>query len=62
MNIKKYTLPLALFILTVVIISGCKKNNGFNVVISEDTSKPLPVSNIKVDNFTLRRSNHRQTI
>lgn len=50
-NIKKYTLPLFLLIMG-SIISGCKKNNGFNAVISEDTSKPLPVSNVKVDNFT----------
>lgn len=32
-------------------ITSCKKNNGFNTVISEDKTKPLPVSNIKVDNF-----------
>ncbi|RBQ02433.1 DUF4959 domain-containing protein [Pedobacter miscanthi] len=50
MNIKKYSFP-CLIMLMIIGAVACKKNNGFNAVISEDTSKPLPVSNIKVDNF-----------
>lgn len=33
-------------------ITGCKKNNnGFNEVVSNDNTKPEPISNVKVDNF-----------
>lgn len=48
-NIKKFILP-CLMVLTLS-IAACKKNNGFNAVISEDQTKPLPVANVKVDNF-----------
>jgi hypothetical protein len=49
MNIKKYILPC--LIVLVAGITACKKNNGFNAIISEDKTKPLPISNIKIDNF-----------
>jgi hypothetical protein len=32
-------------------ITACKKNNGFNTIVSDDKTKPGVVSNIKVDNF-----------
>lgn len=51
MNIKKCILPVCLMVLAIG-ITACKKNNGFNTVISGDTTKPLPVSNVKVDNFS----------
>lgn len=41
-----------LFLFLIAAAIGCKKNNnGFNEVISDDTSKPETVSNIKVENF-----------
>jgi len=49
MNIKKYILPC--LIVLIGGITACKKNNGFNAVISEDKTKPLPISNVKIDNF-----------
>ncbi|MBE9601089.1 DUF4959 domain-containing protein [Pedobacter sp. MC2016-24] len=49
MNIKKYILPCLIMLMTS--ITACKKNNGFNAVISEDKSKPLPITNVKIDNF-----------
>lgn len=50
MNIKRYILSLCLIML-IAGIAACKKNNGFNTVVSDDKTKPLPVSNIKIDNF-----------
>jgi len=49
-HINKLSLSLLVFVL-MASITACKKNNGFNDVISEDKTKPEPVSNIKVDNF-----------
>lgn len=42
-------MPCLLILITGM--TACKKNNGFNAIISEDTTKPQPVSNIKIDNF-----------
>lgn len=42
----------ALIILLMVIgATSCKKNNGFNEIVSKDMTKPDVVTNIKVDNF-----------
>lgn len=49
MNIKKHLLPCLIILITG--ITACKKNNGFNAVISDDQTKPMPVTNIKIDNF-----------
>jgi len=49
MNIKKYILPCLIVLITG--ITACKKNNGFNAVVSEDKTKPLPITNLKIDNF-----------
>ena len=49
-NMKKRTLPF-LLVLLLAITAGCKKNNGFNTIVSDDKTKPGIVTNIKVDNF-----------
>lgn len=49
-HIKKLAAPIIITAL-VVLLAGCKKNNGFNTVVSTDKTKPSVVTNVKVDNF-----------
>lgn len=52
---KPYRIYLCFFVFctgSLVMQSGCKKMEGFNTPISDDKSKPLPVTDIKVSNFS----------
>ena len=49
-NVKRQIIPL-LMVVFLAGITACKKNNGFNTVVSDDKTKPDVVSNVKVDNF-----------
>lgn len=43
---------LALLItLIVMVVASCKKNNGFNEIVSKDMTKPDVITNIKIENF-----------
>jgi len=47
---KKRTFPF-LMLLLLIGMAACKKNNGFNTIVSDDKTKPGVVSNVNVDNF-----------
>ena len=50
-QVTKLILSLLIVVLFASITSCKKNNNGFNEVVSDDKTKPEPVTNIKVDNF-----------
>lgn len=45
-----HTLMGAILFLS-VFLPTCKKTDGYNIIVSTDKTKPLPVSNIQVSNF-----------
>lgn len=51
----KYKNHLCLITVFIFLLSGqysCKKRNGYNDIISKDKSRPEPVTNVKVTNFS----------